>query len=88
MNYFDELEIHPVELDASKDEKAIIETIVQELGKPNNYGPTPEELEEVWSCQNMCCEECYERAARRNVYVCVREGEGGKAFWLLAIKGL
>lgn len=47
MNYFDELEIHPVDLDASKDESSITDLIVKELGKPNNYGPTPEEVEEM-----------------------------------------
>ncbi|XP_030626768.1 adenylate kinase 7a [Chanos chanos] len=50
LNYFDELEIHPehIEMDSVKDEEnhAVIEKIKQIVGKPMNYGLTPEEQEE------------------------------------------
>lgn len=51
LNYFDELEFHPEKIDVSKDTspmmKDTVEKIKKMIGKPRNYGPTPEELEEM-----------------------------------------
>ncbi|MBN3323552.1 KAD7 kinase, partial [Atractosteus spatula] len=50
LNYFDELEIHPEHINiSSRDDAeytAVIEQIEKVVGKPRNYGPTVEELEE------------------------------------------
>lgn len=50
-NYFDELEFHPEKIDVSKDSsikmKDTVDAIVKMIGKPRNYGPTPEELAEM-----------------------------------------
>ncbi|XP_072895392.1 adenylate kinase 7 isoform X1 [Hemitrygon akajei] len=51
LNYFDEIEIHPVHIDVSQDNDAentpVVQDIIQIVGKPKNYGPTPEELKEL-----------------------------------------
>ncbi|XP_045187456.1 adenylate kinase 7-like [Mercenaria mercenaria] len=51
LNYFDELEIHPEEIDVTKDTSPMMSDTVERLkkiiGKPRNYGPTPEELAET-----------------------------------------
>ncbi|CAH1792741.1 unnamed protein product [Owenia fusiformis] len=51
LNYFDELEIHPEKMDIVKDAsdmcKDTVEKIKKIMGEPRNYGPTPEELEEM-----------------------------------------
>ncbi|XP_002738748.1 adenylate kinase 7-like [Saccoglossus kowalevskii] len=51
LNYFDELEIHPDHIDATKEtdpeNKGIVDKIIKIMGEPRNYGPTPEELEEM-----------------------------------------
>nr|CAB3220768.1 adenylate kinase 7 [Phallusia mammillata] len=51
LNYFDELEIHPEHIDVSENAdpkyEATIEKIAGMLGEPRNYGPTPEEKEEM-----------------------------------------
>ena len=51
MNYFDELEIHPQKIDITKDESDKMSNTVEKIkkiqGKPRNYGPTQEELEEM-----------------------------------------
>nr|XP_006632319.1 PREDICTED: adenylate kinase 7 isoform X1 [Lepisosteus oculatus] len=51
LNYFDELEIHPEHIHiSSRDDAeytAVIEQIEKVVGKPRNYGPTVEELEEL-----------------------------------------
>ncbi|XP_019630798.1 PREDICTED: adenylate kinase 7-like isoform X1 [Branchiostoma belcheri] len=51
LNYFDELEIHPDHIDVSKDVsddmRQTVDKIIKTMGEPRNYGPTPEELEEM-----------------------------------------
>ncbi|XP_076801317.1 adenylate kinase 7-like isoform X1 [Clavelina lepadiformis] len=51
LNYFDELEIHPEHFDVNEKtdvkNEAIVEKISTALGEPRNYGPTPEEKEEI-----------------------------------------
>lgn len=51
LNYFDELEFHPEKIDVTKDTsemmKDTFEKIKKIFGSPRNYGPTPEELEEM-----------------------------------------
>ncbi|XP_060581787.1 adenylate kinase 7-like [Ruditapes philippinarum] len=51
LNYFDELEIHPEDIDVVKDSshmmKDTVEKIKKIIGKARNYGPTPEELEQM-----------------------------------------
>ncbi|XP_041353358.1 adenylate kinase 7-like [Gigantopelta aegis] len=51
LNYFDELEIHPHKIDVTKDTSEMMQGTVEKckkiIGKPRNYGPTPEELEEM-----------------------------------------
>ncbi|KAK3092589.1 hypothetical protein FSP39_004695 [Pinctada imbricata] len=51
LNYFDEKEFHPEKLDVTKDRshmmKDTVEKIKKKIGTPRNYGPTPEELEEM-----------------------------------------
>ncbi|XP_051875089.1 adenylate kinase 7 isoform X2 [Pristis pectinata] len=51
LNYFDEIEIHPVHIDVSQDNDAentpVVHDIIQIVGKPKNYGPTLEELKEL-----------------------------------------
>ncbi|XP_067847164.1 adenylate kinase 7 [Heptranchias perlo] len=51
LNYFDEIEIHPVHIDVSQDNDAentpVVEDIIKIVGKAKNYGPTSEELKEM-----------------------------------------
>ncbi|XP_069805334.1 adenylate kinase 7 [Dendropsophus ebraccatus] len=51
LNYFDEAEIHPLHIDVSKDDdpqyKDVIKQITKEIGEPQNYGLTAEELAEL-----------------------------------------
>lgn len=51
LNYFDEKEFHPEKLDVTKDDSPMmrdtVEKIKKTIGEPRNYGPTPEELEEM-----------------------------------------
>ncbi|EDO36546.1 predicted protein [Nematostella vectensis] len=52
LNFFDELEIHPDNIDISQDSNdpkmcATVEQIKKLMGEPRNYGPTPEELAEM-----------------------------------------
>ncbi|XP_043930582.1 adenylate kinase 7 [Protopterus annectens] len=51
LNYFDELEIHPQHIDVTKDNDpeytTVIDEIVKCIGKPRNYGLTPEEKAEL-----------------------------------------
>ncbi|MCI4389630.1 hypothetical protein PGIGA_G00100390 [Pangasianodon gigas] len=50
LDYFDELEIHPehIEINSVNDpeNEAVIKKIIEVVGGPRNYGPTPEEQEE------------------------------------------
>ncbi|XP_013999274.1 adenylate kinase 7 isoform X2 [Salmo salar] len=51
LNYFDELEIHPehIEVNNAVDPEygAVMDKITRLVGRPRNYGPTPEEREEM-----------------------------------------
>ncbi|KAK3753134.1 hypothetical protein RRG08_024412 [Elysia crispata] len=51
LNYFDELEFHPEKIDVTKDTSEMMKDTVEKIkkifGSPRNYGPTPEELEEM-----------------------------------------
>nr|XP_018670747.1 adenylate kinase 7 isoform X2 [Ciona intestinalis] len=51
LNYFDELEIHPEHIDVNDKtdikHEAILEKISTMMGEARNYGPTPEEKEEM-----------------------------------------
>jgi len=51
LNYFDELEIHPENLDITQDHTPLmrqtVERIIKIMGKERNYGPTPDELAEL-----------------------------------------
>ncbi|XP_059158597.1 adenylate kinase 7-like [Physella acuta] len=51
LNYFDELEFHPEKIDVTKDTSEMMRETVERIkkifGSPRNYGPTPEELEEM-----------------------------------------
>ncbi|XP_071962489.1 adenylate kinase 7-like [Antedon mediterranea] len=51
LNYFDELEFHPENIDVSKEtdpkNQNIVEQIVKIMGEPRNYGPTADEVEEM-----------------------------------------
>jgi len=47
LNYFDEFEVHPITLDIeNKSIGYLMEKIINEIGRPHNYGPTPEEIAE------------------------------------------
>ncbi|XP_035869702.1 adenylate kinase 7 isoform X2 [Phyllostomus discolor] len=50
LNYFDEVEIHPIHIDVGKLEDAenrlIIKRLIKEIGEPRNYGLTEEEKAE------------------------------------------
>lgn len=51
LNYFDELEFHPEKIDVAKDNSEMMKDTAEKIkkifGSPRNYGPTPEELEEM-----------------------------------------
>ncbi|GFO41343.1 adenylate kinase 7-like [Plakobranchus ocellatus] len=51
LNYFDELEFHPEKINVTKDTSEMMKDTVEKIkkifGSPRNYGPTPEELEEM-----------------------------------------
>jgi len=47
LNYFDEFEVHAISLDIeNKSIEDLMEKIINEVGRPHNYGPTPEEIAE------------------------------------------
>eukprot|EP01135_Chromosphaera_perkinsii_P001293 Nk52_evm20s164 gene=Nk52_evmTU20s164 len=47
LNFFDELEIHPIVINVDQSEEDILSAMTKSAGPPRNYGPTPEELEEM-----------------------------------------
>ncbi|XP_059505001.1 adenylate kinase 7 isoform X2 [Stegostoma tigrinum] len=71
LNYFDEIEIHPVHIDVSQGNDAentpVIEEIIKIVGSAKNYGPTHEELKELQRRQ------ADERLAREAAEVAERE---------------
>lgn len=51
LNYFDELELHPIKIDVVKDTSEMmgdtVQKIIEIIKSPRNYGPTKEELEQT-----------------------------------------
>ncbi|KAJ3332668.1 Adenylate kinase 7 [Blyttiomyces sp. JEL0837] len=46
LNFFDEIEIHPLVISVeTNNTEAVMSSVTNHLGKPRNYGPTPEQLE-------------------------------------------
>uniref|UniRef100_A0A4W3JD38 Adenylate kinase 7a n=1 Tax=Callorhinchus milii TaxID=7868 RepID=A0A4W3JD38_CALMI len=70
LNFFEEIEVHPVHIDITKDtdpsNTALVEKITSLVGKTRNYGPTPEELAEIERKQakEQLLKEVTERAER------------------------
>jgi len=47
LNYFDEFEVHAITLEVeNKSVEYLMGKVINEVGKPHNYGPTPEEIAE------------------------------------------
>jgi adenylate kinase len=47
LNYFDELEIHPLSISVEdQDTERILSVIMKHVGKPHNYGLSPEQMAE------------------------------------------
>ncbi|NXG54267.1 KAD7 kinase, partial [Hemiprocne comata] len=65
LNYFDELEIHPLFIDVAKFEdpenRFIVKVITKELGEPRSYGLTDEEKEIL---ERKAAEECLVKEAQ------------------------
>ncbi|OXB78972.1 UNVERIFIED_CONTAM: hypothetical protein H355_004515, partial [Colinus virginianus] len=76
LNYFDELEIHPLFIDVAKYEDSenrfIVKQIIKEIGEPRNYGLTDEEKE---SLERKAAEECLAREAEEKAEQERREAE-------------
>ncbi|OXB64311.1 hypothetical protein ASZ78_010695, partial [Callipepla squamata] len=76
LNYFDELEIHPLFIDVAKYEDSenrfIVKQIIKEIGEPQNYGLTDEEKE---SLEHKAAEECLAREAEEKAEQERREAE-------------
>ncbi|NXX93878.1 KAD7 kinase, partial [Centropus bengalensis] len=70
LNYFDELEIHPMFIDVSRFEdpenRLIFKKIIKEIGEPRNYGLTDEEKEalERKAAKERLVKEAQEKAER------------------------
>ncbi|XP_051477206.1 adenylate kinase 7 [Apus apus] len=70
LNYFDELEIHPLLIDVAKYEdpenRFIVKVITKELGEPRSYGLTDEEKEilERKAAEERLAKEAQEKAER------------------------
>ncbi|KAJ1561437.1 Adenylate kinase 7, partial [Cladochytrium tenue] len=47
LNFFDELEVHPLPIPVGSSKPAqVLESVRTKIGKPHNYGPTPEQIAE------------------------------------------
>ncbi|KAM9202441.1 adenylate kinase 7 isoform 3-T3 [Dugong dugon] len=72
LNYFDELEIHPIHIDVGKLEDAqnrlAIKQLIKEIGEPRNYGLTDEEKaeEERRAAERRLAREAAEEAEREH----------------------
>ncbi|EPY81594.1 adenylate kinase 7 [Camelus ferus] len=72
LNYFDELEIHPIHIDVERLEDAqnrlAIKLLVKEIGEPRNYGLTDEEKaeEERRAAEERLAREAMEEAEREH----------------------
>nr|XP_008505197.1 PREDICTED: adenylate kinase 7 [Equus przewalskii] len=70
LNYFDELDIHPIHIDVGKLEDAqnrlAIKQLIKEIGKPRNYGLTDEEKaeEERRAAEESLAREAMQEAER------------------------
>ncbi|XP_062974560.1 adenylate kinase 7 [Elgaria multicarinata webbii] len=76
LNYFDELEIHPQNIDVSKFEglenRVIAKEIIKQIGEPRNYGLTEDEMEEL---ERKQAEERLAREAKEKADLEQRETE-------------
>ncbi|KAM9711086.1 adenylate kinase 7 isoform 4-T4 [Dama dama] len=72
LNYFDELEIHPIHIDVGRLEDAqnrlAIKQLIKEVGEPRNYGLTDEEKaeEERKAAEERLAKEAMEEAEREH----------------------
>ncbi|KAI4560493.1 hypothetical protein MJT46_019890, partial [Ovis ammon polii x Ovis aries] len=72
LNYFDELEIHPIHIDVGRLEDAqnrlAIKQLIKEVGEPRNYGLTDEEKaeEELKAAEERLAREALEEAEREH----------------------
>ncbi|KAM9093573.1 adenylate kinase 7 isoform 3-T3 [Megaptera novaeangliae] len=72
LNYFDELEIHPIHIDVGRLEDAqnrlAIRQLIREIGEPRNYGLTDEEKaeEERRAAEEQLAKEAMEEAERQH----------------------
>ncbi|XP_066883909.1 adenylate kinase 7 isoform X5 [Kogia breviceps] len=72
LNYFDELEIHPIHIDVGRLEDAqnrlAIKQLIKEIGEPRNYGLTDEEKaeEERRAAEEQLAKEAMEEAERQH----------------------
>ncbi|XP_032143375.1 adenylate kinase 7 isoform X3 [Sapajus apella] len=72
LNYFDEIEIHPIHIDVGKLEDAqnrlAIKQLIKEIGEPQNYGLTDEEkAEKEWkAAEERLAREAAEEAEREH----------------------
>ncbi|XP_061038858.1 adenylate kinase 7 isoform X4 [Eubalaena glacialis] len=72
LNYFDELEIHPIHIDVGRLEDAqnrlAIRQLIKEIGEPRNYGLTDEEKaeEERRAAEERLAKEAMEEAERQH----------------------
>ncbi|XP_023986880.1 adenylate kinase 7 isoform X3 [Physeter macrocephalus] len=72
LNYFDELEIHPIHIDVGRLEDAqnrlAIKQLIKEIGEPRNYGLTDEEKaeEERRAAEERLAKEAMEEAERQH----------------------
>ncbi|XP_030786803.1 adenylate kinase 7 isoform X5 [Rhinopithecus roxellana] len=72
LNYFDEIEIHPIHIDVGKLEDAqnrlAIKQLIKEIGEPRNYGLTDEEKaeEERKAAEERLAREAAEEAEREH----------------------
>nr|XP_009004768.2 adenylate kinase 7 isoform X2 [Callithrix jacchus] len=72
LNYFDEIEIHPIHIDVGKLEDAqnrlAIKQLIKEIGEPQNYGLTDEEkAEKEWkAAEERLAREAAEKAEREH----------------------
>ncbi|NWX24215.1 KAD7 kinase, partial [Aegotheles bennettii] len=73
LNYFDELEVHPLFIDVAKFEdpenRFVVKQIIQEMGEPQNYGLTDEEKEnlERKAAEERLVKEAEEKAEQQRI---------------------
>ncbi|KAM6311370.1 adenylate kinase 7 [Aegotheles albertisi] len=73
LNYFDELEVHPLFIDVAKFEdpenRFVVKQIIKEMGEPQNYGLTDEEKEnlERKAAEERLVKEAEEKAEQQRI---------------------